>query len=320
MIMAKLSKFDTLLREFESATMPKKYIGQLRKYLENDNLYHPLFESYVSARLRDNVHPERLLNMAYNLEKDDNTRYLSKTVNRQVAESMLLKRESFDQFYFMCRHDTRSDNHILTSFLDYFSDHFGYSNDSFEMLEKIGPHIGSDKISLILKMMGDEDFGKIRNMRLMNKLSVNEKYDLMVRALETHNSSFCTMIETTFISGSGKGDIHDHLKEAISKNGDNDPFAVALRNTLIPITELESSFKLNRFLELYSDYIPETLDSLYYRADQENRWEYLLLLGAHKNKKEVLRSIVRSKDQELIDKFFYLYKNSPEVKHLVPFL
>src|SRR6185369_5132908 len=134
--MAKLSKFDTLLREFESATMPKKYIGQLRKYLENDNLYHPLFESYVSARLRDNVHPERLLNMAYNLEKDDNTRYLSKTVNRQVAESMLLKRESFDQFYFMCRHDNRIDNHILSSFLDHFNDRIGYSETSLGLLDK----------------------------------------------------------------------------------------------------------------------------------------------------------------------------------------
>lgn len=312
--MAKLSKFDTLLREFESATMPKKYIGQLRKYLENDNLYHPLFESYVSARLRDNVHPERLLNMAYNLEKDDNTRYLSKTVNRQVAESMLLKRESFDQFYFMCRHDTRIDNHILSSFLDHFNDRIGYSETSLGLLDKIAPHVGMDKHALILKMMGGETFGNIRNMRVMSKMSAEDQYTLMIRAMEVHNSNFTTMVEW------GKGDVHDLIKEALQKNGDNDPFAIALRKTLIPITELESSYKLSRMLELYSDYIPETLDSLYYRADQENRWEYLLLLGAHKNKKEVLRSIVRSKDQELIDKFFYLYKNSPEVKHLVPFL
>jgi len=312
--MAKLSKFDTLLREFESATMPKKYIGQLRKYLENDNLYHPLFESYVSARLRDNVHPERLLNMAYNLEKDDNTRYLSKTVNRQVAESMLLKRESFDQFYFMCRHDNRIDNHILSSFLDHFNDRIGYSETSLGLLDKIAPHVGMDKHALILKMMGGETFGNIRNMRVMSKMSAEDQYALMIRAMEVHNSNFTTMVEW------GKGDVHDLIKEALQKNGDNDPFAIALRNTLIPITELESSYKLSRMLELYSDYIPETLDGLYYRADQENRWEYLLLLGAHKNKKEVLRSIVRSKDQELIDKFFYLYKNSPEVKHLVPFL
>lgn len=312
--MAKLSKFDTLLREYESATMPKKYIGQLRKYLENDNLYHPLFESYVSSRLRDNVHPERLLNMAYNLERDDNTSYLSKTVNRQVAEHLLIKKECFDQFYFMCRHDTRSDNHILDGFLDHFNDRIGYSEASLDILDKIAPHVGMDKHALILKMMGGETFGNIRNMRVMNKMSAEDQYTLMIRAMEVHNSNFTTMVEW------GKGDIHDLIKESLQKNGDNDPFAIALRNTLIPITELESSYKLNRLLELYSDYIPETLDSLYYRADQESRWDYLLLLGVHKNKKEVLRSIVKSKDQELIDKFFYLYKNSPEVKHLVPFL
>lgn len=312
--MAKLSKFDSLLREYENEQMPKKYIGQLRKYLENDNLYHPLFESYVSARLRDNVHPERLLNMAYNLERDDNTSYLSKTVNRQVAESMLLKKESFDQFYFMCRHDTRSDNHILDGFLDHFKDRIGYSETSLDVLDKIGPQVGMDKHALILKMIGIDTFGNLRNMRVMNKMTVEDQYILITRALETHNSNFITMLEW------GKGDIHDHIKELLIKNGDNDQFAIALRNTVIPITELESGFKLNRLLELYSDYIPETLASLYHRADQENRWDYLLLLGVHKNKKEVLRSIVKSKDQELIDRFFYLYKNSPEVKHLVPFL
>lgn len=312
--MAKLSKFDTLLREYESATMPKKYIGQLRKYLENDNLYHPLFESYVSARLRDNVHPERLLNMAYNLERDDNTSYLSKTVNRQVAESMLLKNESFDQFYFMCRHDTRSDNHILDGFLNHFNDRIGYSETSLDLLDKIVPYVGMDKHALILRMMGDETFGNIRNMRVMNKMTAEDQHTLMIRALEAHNPNFTTMIEW------GKGDVHDRIKESLIKSGDNDQFAIALRNTLIPIDQLESSYKLNRMIELYSDYIPGTLARLYYRAEQENRWEYLLLLGVHKNKKEVLRSIVKSKDQELIDKFFSLYKNSPEVKHLVPFL
>lgn len=312
--MAKLTKFETLLREFESASMPKKFIGQLKDYLKNDNVYHPLFETYVSTRLRDNVHPEKLLNMAYNLERDDDISYLSKTVNRQVADHMLLKKECFDQFYFMCRHDTRADNHILDGFLHHFNDRVMYSDSSIDLLEKIAPHVGMDKYALILKMMGEETFGNIRNMRVMNKMTVEEQFNLMIRALEVHNSNFTTMIEW------GSGNIHDYLKDDLIKKGDNGQFAIALRNTLIPIDQLESSFKLNRIIELYSDYMPGTLARLYYRADQENRWEYLLLLGVHKNKKEVLRSIVKSKDQELIDKFFSLYKNSPEVKHLVPFL
>lgn len=312
--MAKLTKFDTLLREFESASMPKKFIGQLRDYLKNDNVYHPVFEAYVSTRLRDNIHPEKLLNMAYNLERDDKTSYLSRTVNRQVADHMILKKECFDQFYFMCRHDTRSDNHILNTFLSQFNDRIGYSDTSIDLLEKIAPHIGTDKHSLILKMMGNDTFGNLLNMRVMNKMTAEDQYTLMIRAMEAHNANFVSMIEW------GKGDVHDHIKELLLKNGDNDQFATALRNTLIPIDQLESSFKLSRMLELYSDNIPGTLARLYYRAEQENRWEYLLLLGVHKNKKEVLRSIIKAKDQELIDRFFSLYKNSPEVKHLVPFM
>lgn len=309
--MAKLTKFESLLREFEAPQMPKKHIEKLCEYLRNDNVYHPLFESYVSKRLQDNVHPERLLNMAYNLERDDRVAYLSKTINRQVADSMYLKKESFDQFYFMNRHDTRVDNHILVGFLDYFNDYF---NDSFEILDTIAPHIGVDKLTLILRMMENDDFGRIRNMRLMNKLPVEDQYLLMVRALESHNPHFINLIDWA------KTEVLTHLSELIIRDGDKDQFASALRNTLIPITELENNFTLTQLLEIHSDEMPGTLARLYYRAEQEGRWDYLLLLGVHKNKKELLRSIVKSKDQDLIDKFFSLYKNSPEVKHLVPFL
>lgn len=309
--MFKKTKFEVILRKLEETVVSKKQLDQLCEYLKNDNVYNPIFESYVSRRLHVNVHPEKLLNMAYHLEKSDKTKYLSKTINRQVVSHMLLKDECFDQFFFMNRHDLREDNHVLNSLIENF---FEYSQSSFDVLNKIAPHIGIDKFELILRIMDSGEFRSYRNLIMTEKMTIEDQRLLVIKALETHNPSFDKLLDWA------KSDARNHISGFLIKDGDNDPFAIALRNTAIPITQLESSYSLTQFLEAHVNDIPGTLARLYYRAEQENRWEYLLVLGANKNKKELLRSIVKSKDHELIDKFFSLYKNSPEVKHLVPFL
>jgi hypothetical protein len=280
--------------------------------MKNDNVYHPLFRNYVSRRLQDNIHPEKLLNLANHMEKDERTLFLSKGVNRRVVDSILLKNESFDQFYFMNRHDTRKENHILNTFLENYTDNSG--SNSFELLEKISPYIGIDKFTLILKVMEYGEYRSFRNLTMMEKMPVEEQHSLIIRSLEIHSPQFMKLLEWA------RPAARNHISGLLIQNGDNDQFATALRNTLIPITELESCYTLSQFLEAHTDDIPVTLARLYTRAEQEYRWEYLLLLGANKNKKELLRSIVKSKDQKLIDRFFSIYKNSPEVKHLVPFM
>jgi len=309
--MFKQSKFETLLRELEGPTASKKQLDKLRDYLKNDNVFHPLFESYLSKRLRDNIHPERLLNMAYHLEKSDETSYLSRTLNRQVVSHMLLKDECFDQFYFMSRHDIRTDRHVLNSLVENF---FEYGSDSFDALDKIAPYINTDKYEIILKIMDSNESRNYRTLRLIEKLPTEEYRLLLIRALETHSLQFIKIMEWPNAATT------KHISELLIQNGDDDKFAVALRNTLILPSQLETAYSLSTLIEDHIQHIPVTAARLYYRAEQEERWEYLLILGANKNKKELLRSIVKSKDQEMIDKFFAIYKNSPEVKHLVPFM
>lgn len=309
--MFKKTKFEVILRKLEEPVASKKQLDQLCEYLKNDNVYNPIFESYVSRRLHVNIHPEKLLNMAYHLEERDKTKYLSRTLNRQVVSHMLLKDQCFDQFYFMNRHDLRKDNHILNSLIENF---FDYSPGSFDIFNKIAPKIEIDKYELILRVMDSGEFRSFRNLTMTEKMPIEERRLLLIKALETHNPRFEKLLEWA------KADTRNHISGLLIRDGDNDQFATALRNTMIPITQLEMSYDLNQFLEAHANDIPGTLARLYYRAEQEERWEYLLILGANKNKKELLRSIVKSKDHELIDKFFSLYKNSPEVKHLVPFL
>jgi hypothetical protein len=149
---------------------------------------------------------------------------------------------------------------------------------------------------------------------LIEKLPIEDQLLLIVRALEKDSIWFSRILDWT------KGDARNLLSKSLVEDGDNDKFATALRNTSISIEKLESCDSLNAFIEAHINDIPGTIARLYYRAEQEERWEYLLTLGSNKNKKELLRSIVKSKDQEMIDKFFSIYATHPEVKHLVPFL
>jgi len=306
-------KFEVLLRELEGPTASKRQLDHLYKYLKNDNVYNPIFESYVSRRIHENIHPEKLLNLAYHMEKSEKTKYLSRSVNRQVVSHMLLKDEGIDQFIFMNRHDVRSDNHIMDSLINHFT---GYSNSSnwIELINKLTPTIGIDKYTLILKLLESGEFRSFRNLVLIERLPIEDQLLLMVRALEKDSIWFAKILDWT------KTDARNLLDMSITKDGDNDKFATALRNCTIPVEQLEACYTLTEFIDAHINDIPGTIARLYYRAEQEERWEYLLVLGSNKNKKELLRSIVKSKDQELIDKFFGLYKNSPEVKHLVPFM
>lgn len=311
--MFKKSKFEVILRKLEEPTASKKQLDALCDYLKNDNVYHPIFESYISRRIQGNIHPEKLLNIAYHLEKNDKTKYLSKTLNRQVVSHMLLKSEGVDQFIFMNRHDTRTENHILGNLIAHFSD---YANPDtwIELIDKIVPSIGMDKHTLILKMLDAGEYRSFRNLVLVEKLPLEDQLLLIAKALEIGNLWYAKVLDWT------KPDARNFLTDSLRKNGDQDKFATALRNTSISIEQLESCYTLTQFIEIHINDIPGTITRLYHRAEQEGRWDYLLTLGSNKNKKELLRSIVKSKDQELIDKFFSLYKNSPEVKHLVPFM
>jgi hypothetical protein len=226
---------------------------------------------------------------------------------------MLLKNEGVDQFIFMNRHDTRTENHILESLIEHFSE-YSNSNNWIELINKITPTVGFDKYTLILKLLESGEFRSFRNLVLIEKLPIEDQLLLIVRALEKDSIWFSRILDWT------KGDARNLLSKSLVEDGDNDKFATALRNTSISIEKLESCDSLNAFIEAHINDIPGTIARLYYRAEQEERWEYLLTLGSNKNKKELLRSIVKSKDQEMIDKFFSIYATHPEVKHLVPFL
>jgi len=310
--MSQLNKFEALLYEFEEPSVSKRQIDKLISLLNKSHVYSTIFDSYVSRRLQANIHPERLLNMAYNLEKNDNTKYLSESINVAVANSIILKDENYDQFYFMNRHDIRVENHIFKTVIEKIGDCLDKS--SIDIITKIAFNIRMDKHLLLLKALGTVEFSSFRTALFMDRLEIQDQYMLAVRAFEDNNE-----IAPKLLKFSNKN-LYNHMSGLVSKNGDKDQFITALRNSVIEIEKIEYNDFIYFLLTTNADHIPSTLGRLYVRAEQEGRFSYLLTVCAHKNKKDVLRTLCQTKDKELIDKFFSIYKDHPDVKHLVPFL
>jgi hypothetical protein len=303
---------ERFLRTLEEVVVPHSELKKLVKFLMHSDNSNMVFDDYIVRRLKENIHPERLLNIAYHLEKNEVTQHLSERLNDRLAYRIVGDDKNYDQFYFMYRHDLRQERKVLPPLIRRMA---GLRIEILsKMAGEIAPNIGTDKHSLILQTLevGDHHRGLLHLM-IADQLPTEDQYQVLLRALDKHSNVFFILLESSI-------KLRVFISEGLTRDGDRDSFATTIRNSVFPITSLETSFSFNNMIETHSDDIPATIARLYVRAEQEERWEYLLKLGVNKNKKELLRSIVKSKDHELINRFFSLYKNSPEVKHLTPFI
>jgi hypothetical protein len=310
--MSKFSKYESLLKELETCSISTKQQNALLKYMEDYHVYGPIFNSYISRRISENIHPERLLQIAYNAESHKDTVCLSQAVNARVADSLMLKEQGFDQFYFMNRHDTRTENHVFDAVIDKIGGRL--DDNTFSIVSKIATHCNLNTHSLMLKALGSGEFSAFRTMMFMDKLPVDDQYLLVVKALEEDNAIALSLLRPA------NGKLYRQVSKDVEDNGDNSQYATALRNTQIPIIELENNSFIYDLVDEKGSHIPDTLGQLYIRAEQESRWDFFMKVCEHKNKKEVLRVLCNVQDKSLIDRFFAIYKHHPDVKHLTPFL
>lgn len=311
--MAKLSPFEKLIASLEAPVVSEERLKLLEKYADESHIYSAIFESYIGRRIHENIHPERLLNIAYHMEWSEKTHFLSVLVNRRLAACILYKNEGFDQLYFMYRHDLRSERHVFGEMVRTLSN--SRSEEAIRIINVMTPRIGIDKHLFLLRVITvDEDHPALRRLQIMDRLEIEDQFLVWAKGIENNST-----IINYFNSGV-EARMTQYMIENLLKHGDDSPLAKALISSNIPITKFESCYQLNNILVACSKEIPQAIETLYRRAEQDGRYEYLIMLGTNKNKKELLRSIVKSKDHDLIDKFFFIYKDHPEVKHLTPFI
>ena len=282
------------------------------KYIKKGDGKSGDFSRYVTERLEENIHPERLLNLANYTERFEETEHLSSYLNRAVAKYLIGEHKGYDHLYYMLRHDTRQERHIRKPFFQEMAE--AQFDTSFKIIETLAHDIGTDKHSLLLEMLdAGHESRRLLHLHYCSKLSPEDLLEIELRALAKNSNMFFVLFESS-------EKLRLLVAENIHRDNDKDKFAIALQNTNLPMESLESSFSFGLLIRSHGKDMPETLEKLYLKAEKEERWEFLLTLGSNRNKKELLRSIVKAKDTHLIDKFFSLYKNYPEVKHLTPFI
>lgn len=168
--------------------------------------------------------------------------------------------------------------------------------------------------TLLDQLESEPDIPYLKTLEAIFPMTDREQYQFWCHVLERHSP---LVVMFTAVAGI------EQVKYIISEiyhHGDESLFARALRKTHITIMSLEFSPELNSIIVACSKEMPETIEHLFKKAEFEKRYSYLLVVGSNKNKKDLLRSILKSGSREIIDKFFTIYKDHPEVKHLTVFL
>lgn len=310
--MSKFEAFKNLLASLEEKTCSKHILESIGSDLERNQIFDSMFQNYIMQRFRENIEFERLLNLINHLERSQYTQHLGELVNKKIAADIVWGKKSFEYLVYLCQHDIRpSERYVLNELIKQLG--LIRIDEALDIVNFITPRIGMDKWTLLLRIL-EENKGYINGyVIIFNRLAVEDQHLVLIRAIESGSNIFGNLI----------GSMSIHLKvlisEEINRLKDDAPFLQAIRNGKIAAWAYDST-NFNILIETYKNNIPLTLNHLYDRAEAEGRWNSLFLFSHNKSKRELLTSLVKSHDNQIIDYFFFLYKNDPEVKHLAPFI
>jgi hypothetical protein len=305
-------EFTTLIQALEVPNAPISEVEKLIPFLSDRTID---FYTFLHMKMNEKIHPEQLLALAENLEKIRETYPLGLDVTKVVVRRMAYLHKNHDHFYYMCRHDSRiNDSNTLKYFVELLS------NDILEksiiLINEVYQHINLDKYTLLAMVIAIKikKYSTIIHSQdfVIDKLSLEDRYQVLVKSLELNDANVFAYLEEDLVDANFAKMIADNF----TFNTDQDPLAIAIRNSTIDISVFDNRHFLNA---AFNSNMPLTLDFLFKKAEKAGLWYYVLELGLFKPKKELLRSIVQSKDQQLIEKFFALYNADPEVKHLTIF-
>ena len=310
--MSKFEAFKGLLSSLEEKTCSKHILDSIGSDLERNQIFASMFETHLMQRFRENIEFEILLNLINHLERSEYTQHLSELVNKKIAADIVWGKKNFDYLIYLCQHDTRPpERYVLNELIKQLG--LIRINEALDIVNIITPHIGIDKYTLLLKIL-EEGKGYINGfVIILNRLDVETQYLVLISAIETGSKIFRNLIDSIDVP------LKVCISQEIAKFKDESDFAKAIRNSKFSASVFDST-NFNLFIEAYKEELPLTLDCLYKKAEAEGLWNYLFLLSHNKSRKELLKSLVKSHDNKIIDHFFLLYRNDPEVKHLAPFI
>lgn len=158
---------------------------------------------------------------------------------------------------------------------------------------------------------------KLRFLLYIDDLELSDRYDILIESCHiSHNSVFYAMENSL-----GDGDFFDYVA---NKMADENPLCQAIRSLYSvnnsSLSQLEKSSNLQKLLFNNPEKMSQTLEHILQIATEIGSYDIIIQLGNCFPKKRILGILTAHDDPILIDKFFFLYKECPEVKNLTPFI
>lgn len=158
--------------------------------------------------------------------------------------------------------------------------------------------------------------GKFEFQLYLDLLTTSEKYDLLISTIRNDNWSY--IMEDAL----GDGEFFDYTNKKIK---DQSPLCQKILSACVTkehafFRRLPFCFNLKRLLFNNSEKIPQTLEYLLQAFIELEVYDMVIQLGEYFPKKRILGILTSHGDPVLIDKFFSLYKEYPEIKNLTAFI
>lgn len=161
------------------------------------------------------------------------------------------------------------------------------------------------------------DGEKLRFLLYIDFLELSDKYDVFIESCAiSHNSVFYEMENAL-----GDGEFFDYVSDQMA---DENPLCQAIRSMYSAhnssLSQLAKSSNLLKLLFSNPKKMPQTLEHIFRAALEVESYDIIIQFGACFSKKRILGILITHGDPILIDKFFFLYKEDPEIKNLTPFI
>jgi hypothetical protein len=275
-----------------------------------------IFTGWVHRRLREGISKLGLLTLIHHFDADRNPELgsLSAIINSVIIGNIILRKNSHEYFFYLIRYDRRKKSNLLKETLQHLT-HIRIG-EALPLIKEIAVCLNRPFEEMMVDFLEEKTEARsLSNMLSLNSLEAEEQIRVIAAACK-----FSKMIFDDLVLALDQINLLNFAIDRAHDMGGADELSQALLVTEISIERLEKSQHLTNFLVGAAQSITPTIKHLLKRAEFEERWNYVLKLASGFHKKEILRILLKAKDPILIDKFFFLYKDYPEVKNLTPFL
>jgi hypothetical protein len=276
------------------------------------------FEQFILTRLNEDIPPHLMLNIVRNIICYDNFQELQLALNNIIVTSYLANKKYEEHFLYLLKYDKRKISNICSTTMWHLQ--FLNRSDAIKHINYIVEKTNIDYYYLLIKLMESyEEAPNIKIALFLDDFELEQRYRILISALK-YNSDKVFFPLITNMDDCGFSDL---IKSKLYQEGDSNYFASLLRDTSICIEPRASQTHMSHLINILhsvQERIPNTINALFQKSKEKKYWNFIMHLAVCLPKKEVLKAILQSDNQILIETFYKKYANDPAIRGLMPFI